>query len=653
MPTDFRHRRLLAAQGLFALHAVLYGCGFFSSCFVRGTRIATPKGPRPIEDLQIGDEVHSWSFEASTVVTRKVTACLNAQAAETLRVEAGELVIEGVSPEHPFWDVKGQRWVRADELHEGTALWAWIGADAREQPITRIVRGEGAEVFNLTVDGEHNYFAEGLLVHNKSPVDDTDFRDTATVAPTDTDRDAPVCFQQRAVDNGQVSVTETVLALSDTLAVLTDEPPPATPLPTGFESAPFYGAVDPASAEAWWEGWTAIDPAFDGGLPGARFHPLQAEIGSGVIMASAQNNCGKLDPAYQDGGTVQVFGQTFPVCIVSERITSDVAWPNSHVFFVTEAVVVGTGDAQLGEGEPSTNVTLTIQAGTQVYFAPGDTTLVVSRGSKLNARGTPDLPIVFAGVPGDALGMTGDPTDLTDRSAWGGLIFSAYGLTNTGGGDEMEAEDAIPRTEERWFGGDDNDDDSGILRYAIIAEAGFESGSGEEYDGLRLEAVGSRTQIDHVQIIGSGDDGIEWHGGAVNLSHVICNGASDDSLDQDLGYVGLVQFALVIFGSESGDRGIESDNNGANFDAAPQTAPVLANLTIIGDVGGDFESVGALHREGWRGQVLRSVFMDGDNGIGGPFEDGCLDIDDTLPSELVYRDVLFDCASPLVECDDD
>jgi hypothetical protein len=139
---------------------------------VRGTRIVTPRGLRRIEDLAVGDHVYSFDLEARRPVVRKVGRLLRAQATEILHVAAGELVLAGVTPEHPFYDAGQESWTPAGELREGTRLIAWLGsADVREIEVT--VRRDGraagrVEVFNLTIDGpEHNYFAEGLLVHNK------------------------------------------------------------------------------------------------------------------------------------------------------------------------------------------------------------------------------------------------------------------------------------------------------------------------------------------------------------------------------------------------------------------------------------------------------------------------------------------------------
>jgi len=86
-------------------------------------------------------------------------------------VQVGELTIEGVTAEHPFWCPRRGSWVPIGELREGEQVLCWLGAaDAGERPITSIeiiTHVDDVEVYTLSVEGEHNYFAESVLVHNK------------------------------------------------------------------------------------------------------------------------------------------------------------------------------------------------------------------------------------------------------------------------------------------------------------------------------------------------------------------------------------------------------------------------------------------------------------------------------------------------------
>jgi hypothetical protein len=497
------------------------------------------------------------------------------------------------------------------------------------------------------------------------------------------DNNTPDSLQQDAVDNGQVSFTAAsdisgFSIDSDTYAVDAGGTTPATSLPGSLDSNDYYGAVDPSTAsqaDAWWFGWTAHSTGVDGSILDIDYHPLEAELdasGTPSITAAGSEACATVDPDFTAAGTVDVFGQDFPVCVIGPDALSNnadgstVSLPNNHVFILDGIVEVGNGGSSgQSPGDPN-EVTVNIAEGTQIFGADNTDNggaLVITRGSNINVNGTADAPVVMGGVSvttdgsGAITGVSGDPTDLSGRGEFGGLVIDGFASSNAGDSNGEVESEVVPEGDTRVFGGNTDNDDSGSIQYLVIAESGFAFRPNEEVQGLTLEAVGSGTSIEYVQILGSDDDGIEWFGGTAGVSHAVIAGATDDSLDMDLGYRGTVQYALVKQGAQYGNRGIESDGNGDDFDAQPFTAPVLANVTILGNAGNSGRdsaesTTGALHREGWRGDVWRSVISD-DTIAGGQFTEGCLDVDDVLPSDLQYVDAIFNCdAGSVVAADD-
>lgn len=149
---------------------------------------------------------------------------------------------------------------------------------------------------------------------------------------------------------------------------------------------------------------------------------------------------------------------------------------------------------------------LTIEPGTIIK---GDkqtkAALIAERGGKLIAQGTATSPIVFTSEEAKGNRRPGD---------WGGIILCGKAETNEG---EKQIEGG-PRTK---FGGNDDADNSGVLKYVRIEFAGYPFQTDQEINGLTLGAVGSGTTIDHVQVSYSNDDSFEWFGGTVNCDHLI------------------------------------------------------------------------------------------------------------------------------------
>ncbi|MEM1319659.1 MAG: T9SS type A sorting domain-containing protein [Bacteroidota bacterium] len=261
--------------------------------------------------------------------------------------------------------------------------------------------------------------------------------------------------------------------------------------------------------------------------------------------------------------------------------------------------------------------TLCIQPGTVIKAkstpdASNDLTsaLIITRGAKIFAEGTSRRPIIFTSELDD----TDDPSDLTpvDRGLWGGLVVLGRGIIGASA-DERVIE-GFPSAETRaLFGGNDNTDDSGVLRYISIRHGGREFQPMEEINGLTLGAVGSETTVDHIEVFANLDDGIEWFGGAVSLKYASVSFCGDDGFDWDLGWEGNGQFWFNLQGNDEAGNGGEHDGASPD-DATPFSNPTVYNATYIGsgtDAPDNIRNEFALlMRDNTAGTYANSIFTD-------------------------------------------
>lgn len=277
------------------------------------------------------------------------------------------------------------------------------------------------------------------------------------------------------------------------------------------------------------------------------------------------------------------------VCTLEGNITENLTLTADKEWRLNGFVTIGTGNVNLADeaavaAAKAAGVTLTIEPGVHVKaFNTG--VLLVTRGSKIEAEGTAAAPITFSSI---------EDEDFDGEGEWGGVVVQGfapqYGAGNTGacfgsgtvcnvageGGDGIGI-----------FGGNDKADNSGTIKYFRIAEAGRVAGPNNEINGLTLQGVGHGTTVDYVQVHNNLDDGIEWFGGTVNVTHAVLTNNDDDDIDFDEGYQGNIQYAIIRKNPEkttptgSNDpRGIEANSSDEDYVVATQGA--VANVTIVG-----------------------------------------------------------------------
>lgn len=293
------------------------------------------------------------------------------------------------------------------------------------------------------------------------------------------------------------------------------------------------------------------------------------------------------------------------------------ALPNGgvHIFdnslFVGEDVDANAAAAGVSVPQQGQGPSLFIEAGAKLAFSNPEDYVRVARGSKIVAEGTKEAPIIFS-AKADL--VDGTATE-ADRGLWGGVQILGNGLTNKCA-DHTNCHitsEGRPGT----YGGNNNAESSGVLKYVVIKHAGYEVVDGNELNGLTLYTVGSGTTIDHVEAYSVADDGFEFFGGAVNAKHIVAVNAADDSFDFTDGFQGNIQFALAVHTSGA-NRCIEGDNTGEGRadDILPVSHPRFSNVTCIttgvkqgqGDVpSGKGDSEGPLLREGTQFEIYNTI----------------------------------------------
>lgn len=315
------------------------------------------------------------------------------------------------------------------------------------------------------------------------------------------------------------------------------------------------------------------------------------------------------------GGT----GQTITL---KDRITKDTTLRKGNTYILDGLVYI------------SNNATLTIEAGVTIkgnYSGVNVAALIIARGAKIVAVGTPSEPIIFTSNSPNP--RSGD---------WGGIVICGKAPINTSytasypdnptavtGQGTFQIEGGVDnKYADGVCGGGANpdpNDNSGTLKYVRIEYAGYALIPDKEINSLTLGAVGKGTTIEYVQTTYAKDDAFEWFGGTVNCKYLVAYRTQDDDFDTDNGFSGTVQFGLIVRDSANADvsnsEAFESDNNATGANVTPKTSAVFCNVTAIGpratinNVGNNYFLAGAQIRRISALSIFNSVFMGWPRGL--------------------------------------
>ena len=276
----------------------------------------------------------------------------------------------------------------------------------------------------------------------------------------------------------------------------------------------------------------------------------------GLILALSLFGCEKNLGGGEDGPINIPTSTTLSGNInATTTLTSDKVWTLKGYVYVTDGAK------------------LIIQPGTTIISDISEKgALCIERGAQILAEGTSSKPIIFT---------SGKPVGERTPGDWGGIVILGRAKTN------RTSEPTIEGGIGRPYGGTNDLDNSGVLRYVRIEYAGIAAMPNSEINALTLGGVGSGTILENIQTIYANDDAFEFFGGTVNGKNLYAYATADDDFDFDFGYTGTITNGVAKRDPQfvdSGDagNGVECDNDGTGSLSQPYTHPKLFNMILVG-----------------------------------------------------------------------
>jgi hypothetical protein len=406
-----------------------------------------------------------------------------------------------------------------------------------------------------------------------------------------------------------------------------------------------------------------------------------------VLMAGAAQAANFINVNDIPGNNVRTSG---PLAGKVTMINTDQRWTANNVYilnnltFIEAPAVLTIEPGTIVRGEQKTS------GGTGKLDPANPGSLIITRGAKLIANGTSETPIIMTciddpNVPGgvstvpssqngDNTGGVPNPARFNGTAvhsidtAFGGLIVlgkarvaigaanasgtpdgtvSAPGTQANGdiikgrGSNYIEGFQAIDGSDYGVagtfsggvYGGIDDEDCSGVIRFMSIRYGGFILSPNNEINGLTTGGCGRGTTIEFVEVFNNADDDFEHFGGCVDTKYVAGLFGGDDCFDYDEGYRGRNQFCVTIQNnSATGARGTGLATTGRNianhgdnmgeFDgpdgatSLPQSVFTMANWSAIGEgaleITGGYSSLqgGSNFKDKSGGRVLNAIYTE-------------------------------------------
>jgi hypothetical protein len=150
-------------------------------CFVAGTPITMGDGTKKeIELIKIGDEVKNYDFDTKEIKIGKVLSTKKPVNKYIVEISFGDKKTKNTF-DHPYW-VVGKGWssykpewtekkynIKSEQLEVGDKCLELQGNEIVETKVTNIQEDiNPIQTYSLEIETHKNYFANDMLVHNKS-----------------------------------------------------------------------------------------------------------------------------------------------------------------------------------------------------------------------------------------------------------------------------------------------------------------------------------------------------------------------------------------------------------------------------------------------------------------------------------------------------
>ena len=145
-------------------------CAFNS--FTADTPVLMADGAqKPIADVVVGDEVIATDPETGVTTVRPVSSPIrHGGEHEMVAVELSDGSVVQATDGHPFWEVRGEKFVDASDLAIGDVVRSLEGRELEVTGVATYV--DDLLAYNLSIVGIHTYYAgeTPVLVHNSCPI---------------------------------------------------------------------------------------------------------------------------------------------------------------------------------------------------------------------------------------------------------------------------------------------------------------------------------------------------------------------------------------------------------------------------------------------------------------------------------------------------